>query len=349
MLTLAHNFIMKISSNFFHIIVVPTLACNFRCTYCYEEHISKRISLDNLMAIRMFLLKKMETTPTISIAWFGGEPLIESKSIIKFMSALVEDADKMSVKLFSDMTTNGYLLNKTMLEKLLSVHVRKFQISIDGIEQSHNKTRILKNGKGTYDQIMRNIVDAKNTAHDFEFVLRIHITPDNIGSIDQLNDYLEATFGGDGRFKFFYRPVSRLGGANDENMNIYSYSEHDVIKQRFTPIHENNRYRTELNEKCYACYYNSLVFMPDFKIGKCTVALQEQENVVGSINRDGSLSLSKDSMYNWIRYSIGDIKGVKCPWGKIKHLKGDDVIDQGESSKVSRRQLASFPVKWTVQ
>ena len=53
------------------------------------------------------------------------------------------------------------LLRKT-LAILKKCDVTKLQITIDGIEEIHDKRRPLQNGKGTYKRIMDNLTNLKD-------------------------------------------------------------------------------------------------------------------------------------------------------------------------------------------
>jgi uncharacterized protein len=40
------------------------------------------------------------------------------------------------------MTTNGYLLNRDLFNKLLNLYIKQYQITIDGTEDIHDKNRV---------------------------------------------------------------------------------------------------------------------------------------------------------------------------------------------------------------
>jgi uncharacterized protein len=309
---------MKIETDFCHAIIIPTLKCNFQCVYCYEAHTPASMTPENLAAVALFLSNRMEDVPLVSIGWFGGEPLIEFETIIQFMSRINAEAGTRSARILSDITTNGYFLDSRTLGVLIDHNITRFQVSLDGPQPVHDRSRMLRSGEGTYERIMSNLASARSTTRDFEMVIRVHVSPDNIEAIRVFRGVLESTFGGDARFKFFYRPISRLGGPNDNHLRVFCYSEHEAIVGEFLPKHEVNAYPAPLGQTCYASLPNSFVFLPDYRVGKCTVALQSERNVVGQLNRDGSINIDKERMYEWVKYSIDRSKRIKCPWGELR-------------------------------
>lgn len=53
--------------------------------------------------------------------------------------------------------TNGVLLTDKKIEKLPSLHINHIQITLDGTKETHDRKRVFKNGKGTYDIILKNM------------------------------------------------------------------------------------------------------------------------------------------------------------------------------------------------
>lgn len=56
------------------------------------------------------------------------------------------------------MISNGSLLTGDILDKLTEFQCRHIQITLDGIEETHNKRRISKNGEPTFHQIVENLL-----------------------------------------------------------------------------------------------------------------------------------------------------------------------------------------------
>lgn len=70
----------------FILTINPTLACNFRCWYCYEEH-SNKPHMTNIDVQRVGkIMEEIFTRPNIKrvcLNFFGGEPLLAFSTVVK--------------------------------------------------------------------------------------------------------------------------------------------------------------------------------------------------------------------------------------------------------------------------
>lgn len=57
----------------------------------------------------------------------------------------------------ASMISNGYLLNKKNVDRLVELRVRTVQVTLDGPSENHNKKRPLKNGQDSFSTILENI------------------------------------------------------------------------------------------------------------------------------------------------------------------------------------------------
>lgn len=69
------------------LVICPTMSCNFRCPYCFEDRVSGTMSQqvqDNIVALagRLF---DMSGARTLQVNWFGGESLL-APDIIESLS-----------------------------------------------------------------------------------------------------------------------------------------------------------------------------------------------------------------------------------------------------------------------
>lgn len=100
-----------------------------------------------------------------------------SKDVIKY-------CDDNKIEYYADMVSNGYLLNRETAKDLVSNNkIRSVQITLDGGPETHNKTRFLRNGEGTFDKILENI---KNIVDLINVVIRVNVSQQNIDDIHKL-------------------------------------------------------------------------------------------------------------------------------------------------------------------
>ncbi|PSN88194.1 hypothetical protein B9P99_06010, partial [Candidatus Marsarchaeota G1 archaeon OSP_B] len=159
----------------------------------------------------------------MSVSWFGGEPLLAYHKIIEILDFIHENVIQNGRPNFvSEMTTNGYLLTIERFKTLVERGVKFYQITFDGDEDKHDKLRIKSDGTPTFSRIFQNIINAHNTDLEFEIMIRIHVNAENASSIQSLLIKLSKFLASDKRFRIFLRPLSRLGGKNDDILPILS-------------------------------------------------------------------------------------------------------------------------------
>ena len=147
---------------------------------------SKEIAESIIRFIEKDVTENREKYDKIQLFWFGGEPLLNLK-IIEFLSnKILQIAEENDLEYSSDITTNGYLLNSRVFQRLVSLKINSFQITIDGTQEYHDKQRVLKNGQGTYTRIIKNLIDIKKDIPEDTFViLRTNVGKDNYEMMDE--------------------------------------------------------------------------------------------------------------------------------------------------------------------
>ena len=141
----------------YHITILPTNACNFRCSYCtqsHEVHVMTEKVQKNIIDFINIMSKSKEK---IGITWFGGEPLLQYSLINNVMSNVQKICDSNGCKLQTDFVTNGYLLTEAMIINMKEFGTYALQITVDLNKSIHDKRRILANGEGSYDVKIDNI------------------------------------------------------------------------------------------------------------------------------------------------------------------------------------------------
>src|SRR5690606_17117017 len=132
--------------------------CNMGCMYCYAEQgsfggVPRSMSLNTAITAIDALLEGKKKGDKVQVSFLGGEPLMNRKDIMEATRHAYEQAKKREVKVGFSVTTNGTLLRPAdgdFFEK----YGFAVTISLDGGKDVHDRLRPLKNGKGSYDQII---------------------------------------------------------------------------------------------------------------------------------------------------------------------------------------------------
>lgn len=151
--------------------------CNLRCRYCYAgegeygnvEEKPKMLTAEIYMkSVEMVLREYPEGIKTI--AFFGGEPLINFKEIKRFVLELVESFKNKNIECPKlSIITNLVLLTDEMAEFFKEYKVL-IAISLDGGKKLNDLSRIGYTKDSVYDQVMERVRCLKR--HGVKFVLQ---------------------------------------------------------------------------------------------------------------------------------------------------------------------------------
>lgn len=293
----------------FRLIVNPTLACNFRCWYCYEDHVAKPVMKSSVLDRIIRYLRRLFDEPRFSVftlSFFGGEPLIGFENVVKPLVEQVECLCKENhIYLNLSFTTNAYLLNERMFD-FFQKHKAFFQITLDGGAEYHNITRFIRLGDDTYNVILKNI---KRLAELGSFVsVRINYTSENIHSVHAIVD--DMNLFSDDIKKFISVDMQRVW--QDRNSKICQQEE--VLGEE---LHLINRFRgvgyncsahvldNTVSNPCYADKDMQLLINYNGDVFKCTARDFHEKDRLGFLGENGVVEwdIDKLSFRNEIRFS----------------------------------------------
>ena len=271
----------------FHLIINPTMNCNFKCWYCYETHI-KDSKMQELEIQKVFnyitrVLNQQELK-VFSLSWFGGEPLLYfNKTVLPILEKVSIQCKEKNIKLNSDFTTNGLLINQDLLDKCLKFGVNHMQITLDGHRERHNKVRFISKEKGSYDEIIKNIkLCLKNELY---ITCRLNISKETLEDIKEI--------------------VIDFSELDDKDRNYLNFSFNQVWQEKedlheemvkaMTHFKENNfavTYNKDVDtvrESCYADKRNQATINYNGEVFKCTARDFNSENKEGILQEEGMI------------------------------------------------------------
>ncbi len=307
--------------------IMPTEDCNFRCTYCYENHQKGKMTSDVQNSVVNFVQKNIKNYTMLNVGWFGGEPL-EALDVVETLSKRLINICKTARKPYSaGMTTNGYNLSLDTFRLLQQLRVFEFQITVDGLKSTHNKYRPLKDGSETFDRIVNNLLQIRELKRNtFRIDVRTNFTQESASDLSSFLSFCEELFGTDSRFSLFVHLVGNWGGDSIKHMHhdlltndSYQHLLNDIIELRpQMSFRAHLRDLEAFHSKCYAGLCNSYVIGADGMIYKCTEGFDMPDNQIGRLTKEGDMIIDQSKHAKWLDCTDSSIISScsKCKyWG----------------------------------
>lgn len=312
-----------LSSDTLFLILMPTEQCQLRCVYCYEDFAAGRMSAAVRSALKAWMARRAADLKLLAIEWFGGEPLLAFdvvEEIQSFAQGLALRQPRLALR--GSMTTNGVLLDPGRLRRLVDLGVTRYQITLDGPREIHDRLRLTAGGRPTFERIWGHLLKARDAQAEFEVLLRLQVSEANRACLPAFIHECGRTFGDDPRFRLSFRALNRLGGPRDGALPVLSATDRQRIPAELSHYAESIGCRVdrgpfaapEPSPGCYAAAAYSFVVRSNGDLAKCTVALRHPQNRVGRLREDGTLELDQRKMRGWIRGVFsGDEQALRCP------------------------------------
>lgn len=272
--------------------IAPTLACNFKCIYCYETSKPGIMNKKVRNKIIEFVEKQSDHLKHLSISWYGGEPLLTKDIIYTLSERFLEICREKNIEYDAFIISNGSLLDDDTIYNLIKYKVRGIQITIDGPPDIHNKRRVNKSGLETFDLLIDNINKLLQT-EKMEVVLRINVDKSNDSEVEKLISLLgmrliskniKITFGQVTAYTDACKTIEASCYNNGEFATKLLHYYEILLKYGFGNYNEFPYPEVKLNY-CCAELMNSFVIDPDGYLYKCWNEVGNVEASVGNITQ----------------------------------------------------------------
>lgn len=138
-------------------------SCNLRCRYCFytdetENRAVASMGRMSLSTMRTLVDKALDYADGVcTFAFQGGEPTLMGVAFFQSLSDYVNaHPNPKRVQIHYAFQTNGILLDDAWAEWFAENHVL-VGVSLDGTKDIHDRYRLDKDGKGTFNRVMASI------------------------------------------------------------------------------------------------------------------------------------------------------------------------------------------------
>lgn len=273
----------------------PTLDCNLKCWYCYENHIPDSRMSDDVLESTFNHISSVLQNPAIKsfeLGFFGGEPLYRFNEIAK---KIISHTHKLclasGVALHIHFTSNGTMLNNSIIQ-YLQQYSCGFQITLDGGKKFHDATRFFINKKGSYDIIVNNIL--KLAASNIDVIVRVNYTKENAdGMLSVLESFKNIGDETKKHLKFDFQRIwqDRTASKDETEIKIGAFrrlfSENGFsILPNFIPH--------DVRNPCYGDKTNHILINYDGNVFGCTARDFIPCNSIGKLDKSGNINFNTD-------------------------------------------------------
>ncbi len=244
------------------LVVQPTPFCNIDCRYCYlPDRNSKAVvapqTLHNLFS-QVFASGWVKGG--LSVVWHAGEPMVLPIAFYRDAFAMIEGLRPHDLEVVHSFQTNGTLIDDPWCAFFAEARVN-LGVSIDGPKYLHDRNRVTRSGRGTFERTIAGIrllrrhgvpfhvisvlSSASLTAPEamFDFYVEEGIERVCFNVEESEGDHVSESFGDGGAEAAYYRFLSefwRLSAASPGKITFLREIEHalqQVIRPNEAPFH----------------------------------------------------------------------------------------------------------------
>lgn len=281
-----------------HLIIAPTLDCNLGCSYCYQARRRGTMNIEVCRQIIQFVREELASGEGsgIRLDWYGGEPLLARNVIAYLSEQLLQLSSDFRCNYEASIATNGTLLDASAGAMLLACRVKSCQVTIDGNSEIHNLRRPYRDGRPSFDTILKNI---RTLWGKMDIAVRINLDTENVRCAEQLLAvFQEEGFFASSNFGFFpyvamvspinlckLPPCGVLNAVEFYKLSlefqqvVFAYSD----KKRLQPIFD---FPHIVNTACGALRRNTYGVDPEGFYFKCGLEIGDDTKRCGHVATD---------------------------------------------------------------
>jgi uncharacterized protein len=289
----------------FALTIVTSLGCNFDCPYCFENKPTAVLDAETERLLLEVLDAQLPTIRRFDVTWYGGEPLLAQDQIDRLSEGFLARTAEHDVSYSARIVTNGYLLTPEVASRLRALEVGLAQITMDGPPETHNVMRPLRNGRGTFDVILDNVVACADL---LPISIRVNVDASNEREYVRLLDLLVERGLADRVTVYPGRIVAYpdQAGAPSESYRPHCFTmpEFAEVEREFlAAAYERGLAKPTLpgptSTPCTAVRINELVVGARGELYKCVDSVGNPQEVTGHLR---SWQDPNDRVLKWLRY-----------------------------------------------
>jgi uncharacterized protein len=274
-----------------HVSIVPTLACNLACTYCLQKNTptTARMAADVEDATVAFVLRRAAAAKStaITVHYIGGEALTRKDFMLRTARRISDGARALGLPFAWALTTNGVGLDAEFVRPMLACGRGAVKVTIDGDRETHDASRIYRDGRGTFDAIYGALVRVARECPELEIRLGGNFQAGHEASYERLLDRIAAD-GLRNRLEWIrFKPVIDVehgcGSCQDIPAEASGLVQLGRSIERRGLARQNHVGGVDSINACEMHWDNGLTIDPDGHVYRCFAVAGRPEMAVGTV------------------------------------------------------------------
>lgn len=301
--------------------ICPTIACNFGCDYCYEVHKPGKMSAQVQEALVRMVEQRLPGLSHFGVTWYGGEPTMAWDVLQALSRRFLALCDAHGVSYDAGMVTNGYLLDEQRIAELPSLAISSVQVTLDGDAPQHDKRRVLLNGKGTFEKILKNLRGFIGKPSQVN--IRVNVDGRNRDGVHALIDRLAAEgLAGQPNLSVYFAPVDT---TTEPSHGVARFCMGRQDFARLEPDYYAHAARVGLSTipypqqglgSCIAVRPGAYVVQSDGELHKCWDTVGQSQFAVGNLLDPARNPLESPEYKRWMEWDPfrQEVGCSSCSW-----------------------------------
>ena len=191
--------------------ILPTLRCNARCVYCYEEGMKQTAMTPETVEQTIRFILDTHEGGKVKLNWFGGEPLLCPGVIDRVCEGMREAG----LDYRSGMISNGSLITPEIVEKMTGDwKLDRIQISMDGAEKDYVSRKNYVRYEDYYHSVMEAV--SRMSGAGIAVTIRCNVDGENWDRIPEFLADLEAGVAHKEKTSVYFGPLNACRMGRDD-------------------------------------------------------------------------------------------------------------------------------------
>jgi len=163
--------------------------CNLKCSYCYIKKNKDQMSDAVWLQFKKKIIQttKQRKLKKVTLRLGGGEPTLTLKNYTHYLEDIENELGKIGCEFGVVLITNLTIVTPEMIE-LAKRKNCSVSVSLDGLGEFHDKSRMFINGNGSFSFIEKNLKLLMK--HDIRPMILTVISENNLDGLPELTKFL---------------------------------------------------------------------------------------------------------------------------------------------------------------